>query len=131
MKKLILISCVIIVTLSACSKKNPTPDGPTDIRVKNITASDFVNVVVDTGEETHIFGDVAAGALTEYFRFETAYPDSEITLTIGGVAYTTGVPDNTYAVLLQQGKFTYEVWVSNDAQKKLDTRVTADAPLDK
>jgi hypothetical protein len=130
MKKNILISLVLIITLSACSKRNPTPDGPTDIRIKNITASDFVNVVVNTGDETHVFGDVASSTQTEYFRFETAYPDSEITLQINGETYTTGVPDNTFAIFLQQGKFTYEVWISIPEQKKLDTRVIADAPLD-
>jgi len=131
MRNILVILFALSVALSACTKKSQTPDGPSDIRVRNLTTTNFVNVVVNTGNETHNFGDIAASGESGYFRFETAYPDSEIKLTIAGEEYTTGVPDNTYAVLLQQGKFTYEVWVSVPDQKKLDSRVIADAPLDK
>ncbi len=130
--KNLVISAILILSLVSCTKQSPTPDGPTDIRIRNVTDSDFLNINVTTGkdEEDHNFGDLASGQETEYFRFETAYPDAEITLSIGDKAYTTGEPDNTYSVLLQQGKFTYEVWVSVDSQGLLDTKVIADAPLD-
>lgn len=131
MKKFLHILIVIAVSLSSCSKKNQTPDGPTDIRIRNTTSSDFVNVVVKTEDESHNYGDVNSYSESEYIRFEKAYPDSEITLSIGGIEYTTGVPDNTYAVLLGQGKFTYDVWVAIEAQRKLDSDVIPDAPLDK
>lgn len=131
MRKVILAIIIGSVAFSSCTKKSQTPDGPTDIRVRNITTSEFLNVVVNTGKETHSFGDIPSSSQSDYFRFEIAYPDAEITLTIAGEEYTTGVPDNTYAVPLQQGKFSYEVWISVPDQKKLDIRVIADAPLDK
>lgn len=128
--KNLVISVILILAFVSCTKTSPTPDGPTDIRIRNVTDSDFLNINVNTGEEEHNFGDLASGQETAYFRFETAYPDSEITLSIGDQDYSTGVPDNTYAVLLQQGKFTYEVWIAIDEQGLLETDVIADAPLD-
>ena len=128
--KNLAITVIFLLAITACTKLSPTPDGPTDIRIRNITDSDFLNINVDVGEETHNFGDLASGLETDYFRFEKAYPNAEITLSIGDVSYTTGVPDNTYAVYLQQGKFTYEVWIAVGEQTLLDTKVIADAPLD-
>lgn len=131
MKRIILVSMILSVIL-ACTKQNPTPDGPSDIRIRNITDSDFTEVYVDIGEEEnegeHNYGSLAKHSETEYHRFEIAYPDATITLKIGGETFTTGVPDNTYAVPIQQGKFTYEVWVATN--NTLAMRVIADAPLD-
>lgn len=131
MKKTAFILLTFALMLTSCSKKSPSPEGPTDIRIKNDTEAEYLNVVVNTGEETHTYGTVAAHSVSDYFRFEKAYPDSEITLTIGDVEYTTGVPDNTYAVWLGQGKFSYEVWVSVPDDHLLDMRVIPEAPLDK
>ena len=130
MNRIIIALFAAVVAFHGCTKEKQTPDGPTDIRIKNITDSGFINVTVNTGEEEHIFGDVAAHSETGYYRYEIAYPDAEITFTIGDNQYTTGVPDNTYAVPLQQGKFTYEVWISDEPNRKADSRVIADAPLD-
>ncbi|MEE4115388.1 MAG: hypothetical protein V2I37_04430 [Marinilabiliaceae bacterium] len=131
MKKLLLLLFSVFIALS-CTKQNPTPDGPSDIRIKNITASDFTDVFVDIGdgenEGEYSYGDLANHSETEYHRFEIAYPKALISLKIGDVTYSTATPDHTYSVPLQQGKFTYEVWVSTGTT--LEMRVIADAPLD-
>jgi len=131
MKKLLFLFLSLSLAF-ACTKENPTPDGPSDIRIRNITGSDFLNVFVDIGdgedEGEHNYGNIANHSETDYHRFEIAYPDALITLVIAGEGYSTPTPDHTYAVPIQQGKFTYEVWVSSG--NTLDMRVIADAPLD-
>ena len=130
MNRIIIAIFAAVMVFQGCTKEKQTPDGPSDIRVKNITDVKFNNLTVNTGEEEYIFGDVAAHSETEYYRFEIAYPDAEITFTINGNQYTTGVPVNTYAVPLQQGKFTYEVWISDESNRELESKVKAEAPLD-
>lgn len=130
MSRIIITLFALVMVFQGCTKEKQTPDGPTDIRIRNITDVDFLNLTVNTGEQEHIFGDLIAHSETGYYRFEIAYPDAEITFTIGDNQYSTGVPDNTYAVPLQQGKFTYEIWISNDSNRKVDSKVIADAPLD-
>ena len=131
MKKLSLLLLSLLFVL-ACTKENPTPDGPSDIRIRNVTGSDFINVFVDIGdgedEEEFNYGDVAQHSETDYHRFKIAYPDALITLKIGGGDYSTPIPDHTYSVPIQQGKFTYEVWIKTG--NILDIKVIADAPLD-
>ncbi|MCA1755885.1 MAG: hypothetical protein LC649_00270 [Bacteroidales bacterium] len=129
MKRVFPALFAALLIFHGCTREKQTPDGPTDIRVRNITEADFLSVTVNTGEEEYLFGDVAAHSETGYYRFEIAYPDAEVTFTFNGNLYTTGVPDNTYAVPLQQGKFTYEIWISDDPNRVIATRVIADAPL--
>ena len=131
MKKLILFS-IALSLIVGCKKQEPSPEGPSDIRIRNITDSDFTEVFVDIGdgenEGEFMYGGVAQHSETAYHRFEKGYPDALITLKIGGVTYSTPIPDHTYAVPLGQGKFTYEVWVSSGTT--LDMDVIPDAPLD-
>jgi hypothetical protein len=129
MKRVFIALFTAVLIFQGCTKEKQTPDGPTDIRIRNITEADFLSVTVNTGEEEYLFGDVAAHTETGYYRFEIAYPDAEITFSFNGNQYTTGVPDNTYAVPLQQGKFTYEIWISDDPNRIIASRVIADAPL--
>jgi len=130
MRKIVLL-LVLSLTLSACSKKGLTPEGPTDVRIRNITDQGFTNVNVDTGGGTHNFGDIAAGGESEYFRFEKAYPDAEVTLLIGGEEYTTGEQDYTYATYIGPDKITYVVYVSNPTLKELEVDIILDGPIDK
>lgn len=131
MKKSILFIASLLFILG-CAKESSTPDGPSDIRIRNTTNSDFVNVFVDIGdgenEGEHNYGDIVGHGETSYYRFEIAYPDALITLTVGGVEYSTPIPDHTFAVPVQQGKFTYELWISTGTT--LAMKVITDAPLD-
>ncbi len=100
---------VVLFAFTSCSKKTMEPEGPTDLRITNVTDKIFSNVNVDTGGGEHNFGDIAPHTSSEYFRFEKSYPDIEVVLSIDGVQYTNGEPDNTYAVYLGQIKTSYEV----------------------
>jgi len=57
MKKSLLIF-ISLVMVMACSKENITPEGPTDVRIKNVTGDvAFTNVIVDTGRGEFNYGD--------------------------------------------------------------------------
>lgn len=124
-----LVFLIILFLLASCTKPNRTPEGPTDVRIRNITDQDFTNVIVDTGGGEHNYGDIAAGGQTDYFRFEKAYPDAEITVLIGGEVYSTGEQDYTYATYIGPDKVTYAVYISNPAQKKLEADIILDGPI--
>jgi len=120
----------IILLVASCTKPNHTPEGPTDVRIRNITDQDFNNVIVDTGGGNHNYGDIPSGTVTDYHRFEKAYPDAEITVMIGGEEYSTGKQDYTYATYIGPDKITYEVYISNPELRKLEVDVIIEAPID-
>jgi len=131
MRKMFIIFTVFSLVLNSCDK-GKSPEGPTDIRIKNITDQVFQTLSVDTsGGSFDYEGTVAAGGISEYKRFEKAYPRAEVTVTINGEAYTTGTQNYNYQVVLGQGKFTYEVYIENPTLRKLAiARVIPEAPLD-
>ncbi len=130
MNKKAFLSAVIAVFLvfsTVSCKKDP--DGPSDIRVRNLTTSTFHNVTVNTSGGEYNYGDVPAGEETDYHRFDIAYRQAHITLDIDSVQYELVPVDYTYEVPLGQGKFTYELSIADTAQHKLGIHVIADAPL--
>lgn len=130
MKKLLLIS-FIIVTLIACKKQKFSPEGPTDVRVRNLSDLPFTGVIVSTSGGIITVGDIAAGDTSEYFRFSKAYPKAEITAVINGEEFTTGPVNYTYMTWIGQAKITYHVFISNLPNKTLQIhKVVLDAPLD-
>ena len=124
-----LLIVLTALILTSCKKNNYTPDGPTDIRIHNVSLLTYDSVVViNTELETNEYGTVEPGEQTEYKRFEKAYPREQVNMYINSVSYEFA-PDDSVRVLLQQGKFTYELNVDTVA-KSLSIHVIADAPLD-
>jgi hypothetical protein len=132
MKKLILIS-IIILSVVACKKTKYSPEGPTDVRVKNLTTLSFTEVRVTIDDSTKAMGDIIQGGVSEYIEFHKAFPKAEITARIGGVLYTTGVVNtgkSTTMTYIGQAKITYEVFISDAINKKLSiSNCSLDAPL--
>src|SRR5450759_943490 len=102
MKKIIVISFILLAVL-ACKKKHFSPEGPTDVRIRNISDQAFSEVVVSTSEnagDTIALGNIPSGSVSEYSRFKKAYPKAEISakINIGGtlVKFSTGAVDYTY-----------------------------------
>ncbi len=130
MRKSIFVTAVLtgmlLLTVVSCKKD---PDGPSDIRVRNLTTSSFHNVTVNTSGGEYNYGDVLPGTETEYHRFDIAYRQAHITLDIDTVQYELVPVDYTYEVPLGQGKFTYELSIADTAKHKLAIHVIADAPL--
>ena len=82
--KLPLLLLVAIIMLSSCKKRDITPEGPTDVRVFNQTGQIMTEVTVTTTDNPdytkriHSFGTVAAGAYSDYFRFDIAFTEADI-----------------------------------------------------
>ena len=123
-----LLIVLTAIVLTSCNKDEYTPDGPTDIRIHNVSSLTYDSVVVITSWGNNEYGTVNPGAQTEYKRFEKAYPREQVNMYIDSVSYEFP-PDDSIRVLLQQGKFTYELDVDT-AAKSISIHVIADAPLD-
>jgi hypothetical protein len=119
MKKILYITIVILAVI-ACKKVKFSPEGPTDIRVRNLSNLPFTEVIVNTTEDKDTLGNIAPQAVSEYFRFKKAFPKAEISARINGVLFTTGPVNTTYMQYIGQDKITYEVSVS-DLNNKLLT----------
>ena len=125
MKKLLVISAILFA-LFACKKTEFSPDGPTDIRIRNITSSTFNEVIMKTSEndeDVDTLGTINANSISDYFRFNKAYPKAEIraTIDVGGTIsiYSTGTVDFTYLQYIGQDRITFEVWISDPGNLKL------------
>jgi len=118
MKKLLFL-VLISVAAVACKKTEFEPKGPTDVRVRNISDVKFTEVTVKIDEESYVLGDIPAGEVSAYQRYETAYPKAEISARINGVLFSTGPVDNTYSQYMGLMKITYVVYISNMTNKEL------------
>jgi len=136
MKKLIIVSFIVLAVL-ACKKKPFSPEGPTDVRIRNVSDQTFQQVILTTSEKTEdvdTIGNIPSGAVSEYFRFTKSYPKIEISskINIGGslVTFTTGKVDYTYQQYLGQDRVTYEVYISSMPNKELSiSNVIPEEPL--
>jgi hypothetical protein len=135
MKKLILVS-IIILSVIACKKTKFSPEGPTDVRIRNLSDQIFSEVIVCTSEypeDIDTLGTIDKYATSDYLRFRKAYPMAEISATINGQVYSTGTVNyNSGITFIGQAKITYEVWISDYNKKKLELKVLypLDGPLD-
>jgi hypothetical protein len=125
MKKLIIIP-LLLLALLACKKTKFSPEGPTDVRIRNLSDLQFQQVVVSTSEKTGdtiAIGNIASGAVSAYFRYKKAYPKAEITakINIGGslVTFSTGSVDYTYMNYIGRDRITYEVYISDPNNRVL------------
>ena len=74
MKKLLIISLFLLSVL-ACKKKEFSPEGPTDVRVRNLSTLTFEEVIVRTSEKPEdidTLGTITNSSTSDYFRFKKA-----------------------------------------------------------
>lgn len=129
MKRFIII-ILVLLSVVACKKQKFEPEGPTDVRVQNLSSQTFNELTVNTSGGIQVFGTVIPGAYSVYLRFEKAYPKAEISAKINGVLYTTGPVDVTYMQYLGQDQITYYVNIPTGVSNKLEIQdVTHDAPI--
>jgi hypothetical protein len=130
MKRIAVPLILLAVTLGSCNK-GFSPEGPSDIRIRNLTDQTFDTITVDTSGGSNGYSAVSPGEYSDYKRFDKAYPIAEVSVVIGGETYSTGPQNYNYWTVLGQGKFTYEVFIENPTLKKLKIqRVIPEAPLD-
>ena len=126
MKKIILIT-VSVLFLISCKKTEFSPEGPTDVRIRNLTPDQiFYQVSVKTSDnegDTGVLGDVGPGKESEYSRFTKAFIDIEVSAKInikGSLeTFSTGPVDFTYLQYVGKDKITYEVNIVDLNAKKL------------
>ena len=136
MKKFIIVF-LLILSVIACKKKGMSPEGPTDVRIRNLSDLIFNNVIVRTStkpEDVDTIGHINYGSTSDYFRFTKAYPKAQISaeISIGGspVTFSTGTVDFTYMQYIGQDKITYEVNISDYNSKTLTvSNIIEDEPL--
>ncbi|MCU0462930.1 MAG: hypothetical protein MUF36_13115 [Bacteroidales bacterium] len=136
MKKLVFISLFIIAVIS-CKKTEWSPEGPTDVRVKNLQPSEtFYNVIIrtaggrDTTGNIKKLGNIAPGDTSIFQRVTFAYPKAEITATINGQLFSTGEFQSTYMQYISRFRITYEVYISNMTNRVLTiNNVSYEEPL--
>ncbi len=127
----------MLLSVLACKKKGFSPEGPTDVRIRNISDLVFTEVIVSTSEKTEdvdTLGNIVAGGVSAYSRFLKAYPKAEISakINISGslVKFSTGKVDYTYMQYIGQDKITFEVYISNLDKRELTiSKVIPEEPL--
>jgi hypothetical protein len=115
---------LFFLTIFSCKKQEFSPEGPTDVRVRNRSNTLILNNVnVDISDSVKIFGNLNPGSVSDYQRFHKAYPKSKITaeISVGGSMqnFSTGPVDYTYLQYIGQDRITYEVDISDMARKEL------------
>jgi hypothetical protein len=135
MKKILLITFGLLL-LAACKKTEFAPEGPTDIRIRNISDMNFSEIVIKTSEydeDVATISAVNAGATSDYVRFRKAYPKAEITAKVNvgdtPVTFSTGEIDYTYMNYLSTMRVTFKVYISNLSTHKLETEMIAEEEL--
>jgi hypothetical protein len=128
---------LILAALFSCKKTEWAPEGPTDVRVRNLQSDlSFTDVIIKTagGRDTtgniRNLGSAASGETTDYQRVEFAYPKAEISAMINGLEFSTGEFLSTYMQYIGQHRITYEVYISNMDNRVLKiNNVVYDEPL--
>jgi hypothetical protein len=129
MKKYLFI-LLILTAATSCKKTEFAPEGPTDVRVRNLSDINFTRVIVKIKEEADTLGDISAGNISEYSRFEIAYPKAEISALVNGQLFSTGVVNYSGMQYIGRDRITYEVYISNMNTRELKiNNVVIEEPL--
>jgi hypothetical protein len=135
MKKLVIIFFLLLSAI-ACKKKEFSPEGPTDVRIRNLSDQNFQEVIVSTSEKPEdidTIGAIANGSTSDYFRFTKAYPKAEISakINIDGspMKFSTGVVNYTYLTYIGRDRITYEIYISdlNNRELKISNVILEEA----
>ena len=110
---------VILFLVFACKKVKFSPEGPTDVRVRNLSDLTLYEVIINTSGGIDTLGDIGPGSVSDYYRFDKAFPKAEIWAIINSEKFYTGPVNYTYMQYLGQDKITYEVYISSMSDKTL------------
>jgi hypothetical protein len=127
-----LFFLLIIFLAFACKKTEFSPEGPTDVRIRNLTSLAFYDLTVDIDSVVN-YGNLNPQSATDYIRFPKAYPKATISAKInnGGslVTFSTEKFDYTYMQYMGQMRITYEVYIANMESKQFEIKVITDEAL--
>lgn len=126
MKRLLIITMFLTILLS-CKKTAFSPEGPTDVRIRNLIDVPLTEVIVTIEDEEISFGTIEKNVESDYHLFKTAFPKAYISATLDGDTISTGPVDFTYMNYFGQVRMTYDVIIENRLLKIKN--VTIDSPL--
>lgn len=125
MKKYVYLLLILFAVI-ACKKEKWEPEGPTDVRVRNLQGNEILRDIVintagvrDTLGNVKKLGTINPGEVSGYKRVSIAYPKAEITARINGETFSTGPVNSTYMHYIGLMRITYEVYISNMTNKVL------------
>jgi len=127
MKKLFVFA-LLLPLLTSCKKTSFSPEGPTDVRLRNLSGYILTEVAVKIEDEEITFGTIERNHTTEYHRFKTAFPKAYISAEIDDNIISTGPVDFTYMNYFGQVRLTYDVIIENNLLKIKN--VTLDSELE-
>lgn len=103
---------LISILFSNCSDDNELL-----LRIRNTSDFNYSNIQVSTASDDHNYGDLNAGATTDYVPFISAYRYASIILQIDGQTRAIQPYDYTGETLLEPGNYTYEIDVNNNSNQ--------------
>lgn len=125
--KIFLYLLLIMLTSVSCRETEYSPEGPTDIRIHNLTALDFGNVIIKSSEydeDSDTIDLIQQYSTSAYRRFRKAYPKIMISADIetnGNIEkFSTGEVDFRYMQYLGTQRVTFKVFISGVNSKKLE-----------
>jgi len=128
MKRLFLVILFLMAVILSCKKTEFSPEGPTDVRIRNLTNFTLTDVVVRIKDEELSFGTIDNNNTSEYIRFKTAFPKAYISANINSGPVSTGQVDFTYMNYFGLVRLTYDVIIENNLLKI--NNVTLDSELE-
>ena len=133
MKKSLLIILATLLMVVSCKKDKNLPEGPTDVRIKNLTTFTLQNVTVDIDSIVN-FGTIDKQSTSKYVRFPIAYPKVKLTAIVeesdgSQVTYKTAGEEYTYYQHMGRMKITYEIYILDLENKLFEVKVTADEEI--
>lgn len=118
---------LIVLTSVSCKKTEYSPEGPTDIRIHNLTDIDFNNVIVKSSEydeDTDTIELIQQFSTSAYHRFRKAYPkiivSADIQINGNAERFSTGEVDFRFMQYLGTQRVTFNLFISSFDNRKLD-----------
>jgi len=131
-----VVLLVLLVIMTGCKKRDITAKGPTDVRIHNQTGQVIDEVTVTVTDDpayvqrVHNYGTVASGAYTEYFRFDIAHTEADITVKIGNLTYSTPATQFDYLAYIGPDRITYRLTVADAVNRVLNIETVIEEPID-
>jgi hypothetical protein len=127
-----LFYILIIFAVVACKKTEFEPEGPTDVRIHNLTTFALYDLTIDIDTIVN-YGGLNPQSYTDYIRFDKAYPKATISAKINRngslVTVSTEKFDYTFMQYMGQMKITYEIYMPQPDKNVFDVKVIAEEPL--
>jgi len=127
-----LFAVVVIFLAISCKKTEFSPEGPTDVRINNLTTYALYDLTIDLDTIVK-YGDLNPQSTSDYIRFPKAYPKARISARINKsgtmVTFSTENYDYKYMQYMGQMKITYKIYIPQPDKNVFEVEVVPDEAL--